>query len=103
MTPVLRARTRRCGRRSATGSQRLLLRISGRYALQALVGHPGSSAVALRRVAGRLHLDQAVPEYGRVDAVFGESRWKLFAWMAASMAPSDLFLIGAGQARVAGL
>ena len=36
-------------------------------------------------------------------AVFGESRWKSFAWMAASMAPSDRFLIGAGQARVGGL
>jgi hypothetical protein len=68
-----------------------------------LVGQPGSSAVALRRVAGRLHLDQAVPEYERVDAVFGESRWKSCAWMAASMAPSDRFLIGAGQARVGGL
>ena len=68
-----------------------------------LVGQPGPSARALRLVAGRLHLDQAVPEYGRVDVVFGESRWKLFAWMAASMTPSDRFLIGAGQARVAGL
>ena len=36
-------------------------------------------------------------------AVFGESRWKSFAWMAASMAPSDRFLLGAGQARVGGL
>jgi len=71
--------------------------------LQALVGQPGSSARALRLVAGRLHLDQAVPEYEGVDAVFGESRWKSFAWMAASMAPSGRFLIGAGQARVVGL
>jgi hypothetical protein len=47
------------------------------------VGQRGPSALALQRVADRLHLDQAVPEYERVDAVFGESRWKSFAWVDA--------------------
>jgi hypothetical protein len=37
-----------------------------------LVGQWGLSALALRRVADRLHLDKAVPEYERVDVVFGE-------------------------------
>ena len=68
-----------------------------------LVGQRGPSAVALRRVAGRLHLDQAVRNTDVSMPSSAKSRWKSFAWMAASMAPSDRFLIGAGQARVAGL
>src|SRR6516164_7069417 len=43
-------------------------------ATRRLMGQPLPSALTLQGVADRLHLDQAVPEYERVDAVLDESR-----------------------------